>query len=426
MRRRYAAMMTVLSLIAPFWLGKRAKADKEDPLRVSERFGKTAMQRPEGPLIWMHGASVGETKSLLPLIKEMLQKHPEHSVLVTSGTVTSARLMEESLPDRAFHQYLPLDVPRYVSRFLTHWQPDLAVWMESEIWPNLIFETSKQHIPMALINARMNLKSLKGWEKRRRFAVDIFKCFDVILPSDTQTAEWLSQLLEADIPVLGNLKYDAPTLTYHEKERTTLKTSIGERQIWTAASIHIEEMGTVITAQKSLKKKACLVLVPRHPSDSASRMLVADYPDLTFSIRSKGQLPAAETDIYLFDTFGEMGLAYSLANLAVVGGSLDSKLMGHNPLEPVRLSIPTLTGPYFSSFSEIYAPFLENKAILAIEEPDNLAQIIDSMLNTPETLESLSQKASECLAHNSAVLDRTVEALETLMKSKAHTKRATL
>lgn len=418
MKRRYAALMTGLSLLAPIWLKHRVKAGKEDLPRLSERYGQAEKPRPMGTLIWMHGASVGETKTLLPVVERLLATDKNRHILVTSGTLTSAKLMEDSLPDRALHQYLPLDAPHYVRRFLDHWQPNLAVWMESEIWPNLIFETHARSIPMALINARMNPKSLRGWDKRRRFAKPIFDCFDIILPSDTQTADWLSQLLDTNILVLGNLKYDAPTLPFDAQEVDALKEAMGNRPLWTVASLHAEEMQTVITAQKSLKHSAGLILVPRHPSEATSRMIIADHPDLRFAIRSKGQKPTPQTDIYLFDTFGEMGLAYRLGTLALVGGSLDSSLLGHNPLEPIRLDIPTVTGPYFSSFAEVYQPFIENNAIVTIAEPQELTQIIGDMLNKPDMLENLRRNAQDSLTLKSGILDRTVASLETLLTDR--------
>lgn len=415
MRRRYSFLMRSLSLIAPLWLAKRAKAGKEDPARLSERYGRASCPRPEGQLIWMHGASVGETTMMLPLIKRLLNSNPERSVLVTSGTVTSAKIMASKLPDRAFHQYIPLDAPHYVARFLEHWKPDLAVWAESEIWPNLILQTKAANIPMALINGRLSKKSLAGWAKREHFAKSIFDSFDSILPADKPTAEGLSSILDRDLKAVGNLKYDAPALSFDSEERDTLKEAIGQRKIWVAASIHSEEMDTVIEAQKRIKD-VLLLLVPRHPSEAASRMIVADHPDLNIARRSKKQVPNEKTKIYLFDTLGEMGLAYSLGDLAFVGGSLSSTLMGHNPLEPVRLNVPTLTGPHFASFAEVYAPYIENNAIKVIEETDELSQIVTNMLNDPDTREKMMKSAIDIVGRMSGSLDITVETLEGLLQ----------
>ncbi len=414
MRRRYNILMRSLSLIAPLWLANRVKSDKEDKSRLGERYGKTSFSRPKGQLIWMHGASVGETTMMLPLIQRLLDADPNRSVLVTSGTVTSAKLMAEKLPDRAFHQFIPLDAPHYVARFLAHWTPDLAIWAESEIWPNLVLQTHEADIPMALINARMSEKSLTGWAKRAAFAKQVFGCFNHILPADARTAKGLSHILGTEIKSVGNLKYDAPPLTYESNEKSTLKKSIGKRQAWVAASIHAEEMDGVIKAQKEIDD-ALLILVPRHPSDAASRMIIADHPHLNIARRSKTQTPTAETDIYLFDTLGEMGLAYCLGDLALVGGSLSHELMGHNPLEPVRLNIPTLTGPHYASFAEVYAPYIENNAIQAIEEPSTLAQVVSDMLAAPEIRKDMTKRATDIAAHMSGSLDVTIKTLEGLL-----------
>jgi len=415
MKKRYAFAMRAASLALPLWLARRVKQNKEEAARVGERYGRTDAARPVGTLIWLHGASVGETKMMLPLIKRLHEAHPHRSFLVTSGTVTSAELMQSQLPEYAVHQYLPFDAPQYVARFIKHWQPDLAIWMESEIWPNLIFQTKAAGIPMALINARMNEKSLRGWRKRKVFAKNIFSCFDVILAADHVTATGLSRFVGRSLKSVGNLKYDAPALTHNKKERAVLKSAFGGRPLWVAASIHAEEMGFVINAHQAIMGNACLILAPRHPSEAASRMIVADHPHLNFKQRSKNQMPDAETDIYLFDTFGEMGLAFSLGSIALVGGSLSPELMGHNPLEPIRLGIPTITGPHFASFAEIYAPYIEKQAVMAIEADDDFPQIIGDMLASPEKRQNMTDCASALLGTVTGSLDLTVESLEALL-----------
>jgi len=415
MRKRYAFAMRALSLILPIWLSRRVKAGKEDAARLDERYGRTGLTRPSGTLIWLHGASVGETKMMLPLIKRLYAADPSRSFLITSGTMTSAELLQAQLPDYAVHQYLPFDAPQFVARFLEHWRPDLAIWMESEIWPNLIFKTKAVSIPMALINARMNEKSLQGWRKRKVFAKEVFTCFDTILPADHITAAGLSDFVGQSLKSVGNLKYDAPTLTYDTEERAALKSALGNRPIWVAASIHAEEMEQVIQAHQALQRKAALILAPRHPSEAASRMIVADHPQITFTQRSKNQTPNTTTDIYLFDTFGEMGLAFSLGDLALVGGSLTPELMGHNPLEPIRLGIPTVTGPHFASFAEIYEPYIEKQAVIAIEAVGDLPQIIGDMLTSPQKRQDMSDRASALLGTMTGSLDMTIESLEALL-----------
>jgi 3-deoxy-D-manno-octulosonic-acid transferase len=415
MRKRYAAAMRLMALALPLWLSRRVKAGKEDAERLGERYGRTSLTRPNGTLIWMHGASVGETKMMLPLIKRLYEADSNRYFLITSGTTTSADLMQDQLPNYAFHQYLPFDAPQYVARFLKHWRPDLAIWMESEIWPNLILQTKTTGTPMALINARMNEKSLQGWRKRKVFAKAVFSCFDTLLPADHITAAGLSDILGNSIKSVGNLKYDAPTLVFDAKERAALKSAFGDRPLWVAASIHAEEMEQVIKAHNAINENVALILAPRHPSEAASRMIVADHPHMAFKQRSKKQMPDEKTDVYLFDTFGEMGLAFSLADIALVGGSLTPELMGHNPLEPIRLGIPTVTGPHFASFAEIYEPYIEKDAVIAIEAAGDLPQIIEDMLASPQKCQDMSERASRLLGTVTGSLDVTVNSLEVLL-----------
>ena len=229
--RAYSGLTKVIAPALPFWLKRRAVKGKEDPARQGERFGISSLPRPDGQLFWMHGASVGEVTMLLPLIDKVLAEYPSAHVLVTSGTTTSAELMAKRLPERAFHQYIPLDTPKAVSAFLDHWIPSMALWAESEIWPNLILQTKARNIPMALINARMSEKSLQGWSKRRKSAESLFGYFDVILAGDERTANGLSKILGTSVENIGNLKNAAPALTFDPNELSQLKENIGKRPI---------------------------------------------------------------------------------------------------------------------------------------------------------------------------------------------------
>jgi len=308
----------------PFWLKRRAAKGKEDPARQGERFGVASLALPDGQLFWMHGASVGEVTMLLPLIDKVLAEYPQAHVLVTSGTTTSAELMAKRLPTRAFHQYIPLDTPKAVSTFLDHWQPDMAFWAESEIWPNMLLQTKARDIPMALINARMSEKSVQGWFKRRKSAQSLFGCFDTILAGDEATANGLSWLLGQDIESAGSLE---------------LKKQIGNRPVWCAASTHKGEEEIVLAAHEKIKAEhpdALLILALRHPERRG------DIAPLLSKIRhihrTDGQVITPSSSVMVWDTIGEMGLAYSLSDITFVCGSLIDGLMGHNPLEPARFS----------------------------------------------------------------------------------------
>src|SRR6266581_3112069 len=207
----YRGVMSVLSPAAPALLRGRAKRGKEDAARLAERTGEASRPRPAGTLIWIHGASVGESLAVLPLVTALLEK-PERHVLVTTGTVTSARMMEQRLPPRAFHQYVPLDSRISVRRFLAHWRPDLALFVESELWPNLILETCARGAPMALVNARLSSRSFRGWRYAPGLARRLLSCFEICLAQDQEIAARLTALGARSVQIAGSLKADAPPL----------------------------------------------------------------------------------------------------------------------------------------------------------------------------------------------------------------------
>ena len=292
----YKHLMTTLQPFAGAILKRRVKSGKEDESRIDERKGIASLPRPAGTLIWMHGASVGETSMLLPLIGRLLGDDPKLHILVTSGTMTSAKVMADRLPPRAFHQMVPLDGPHFVENFLKHWQPNLAVWAESEIWPNLVLQTKASGAKMALINARMNPKSIDRWQKKETFAQHVFSCFDVILPADTSTHDALKLLGGNVADQVGNLKTAAPALEFDVVESARLKDAIGSRPVWLAASTHPAEEADVLTAHvtgPAKKSDALLLWVPRHPErGSEIAKLCAGH---NIAIRSNGEFLTANT-----------------------------------------------------------------------------------------------------------------------------------
>ena len=300
--KAYRGLMLALEPWAKFFLMRRVKSGKEDETRIGERKGIASLSRPPGKLIWMHGASVGETSMLLPLIRRLLDDDPTLHILVTSGTMTSAKLMGERLPDRAFHQMAPLDGPNFVDRFLTHWQPDLAVWAESDIWPNLILQTKASHARMALINARLSQNSVDGWRNKRKFARQVFSCFDIILPADELTHNALKFLGGNVVSQIGNLKTAMPALDYDADESARLKSAFGRRPVWLVASTHGPEEAELLKAHElgpHKKANALLVWVPRHPERGDE--IKAFCESYNVAQRSKGEIPTEDTSIYLMD-----------------------------------------------------------------------------------------------------------------------------
>ena len=341
----YLLISRLAGPLAPWLLRRRQRRGKEDAARLGERLGRPGLPRPDGPLIWMHGASVGEAMSMLPLIHAL-----DTRVLVTTGTVTSARRMAEVLPPGALHQFVPVDTAAAVGPFLDHWRPDLALWIESEIWPRLVTETHARDIPMALVNARLSEKSARGWARVPAMARDLFGCFRLILAQDRETVARLGRLgAEADFA--GNLKALVPAPEADEAALAALRQELGDRPVWLAASTHPGEEEAVLAAHR-IATGTRLILAPRHPERGEDLARLIRDNGHTVYRRSEGGLPD-ETDILLADTLGEMGLWYRLAPVTFVGGSLEAH-GGHTPFEPIALGSAVLHGPHVANFAPSY------------------------------------------------------------------------
>ena len=412
----YRRLMRMLEPFAGFILQRRVKSGKEDETRIGERKGIASLRRPDGVLVWMHGASVGETSMLLPLIRRMLDDDPKLHILVTSGTMTSAKIMAGRLPPRAFHQMMPLDGPTFVERFLAHWQPNLAVWAESEIWPNLILQTKASHARMALINARMSQSSIDRWRNKRKFAQQLFSTFDVILPADTLTHNALKFLGGNVVSQIGNLKTAAPALEFDAEEAAKLKNALEHRPVWLAASTHAPEEAEILKSHVSgpgRKADALLLWVPRHPERGPEiAKLCAGH---NFAIRSKKELLTPKTSIYIMDTLGEMGLALDVADVAFVGGSLHESLTGHNPLEPARALVPILTGPHVDSFTDIYAELFNHNAAMRVTSAKKLEKSVMALMTDRVAARQMAGRAKLLAQESDSVLAYTLARLRGLL-----------
>ena len=414
----YDMATRALGPLTPLILKRREKQGKEDPARKHERHGRAERARPEGPLFWLHGASVGECLMLQPVVARLLAQNPTANILVTSGTLTSAEILAQQLPQRAFHQFAPLDYPKAIERFLDHWKPDLAIWAESEIWPNMIRKTKARGIPMALLNARFSEKSLESWSKRKKSAKALIGAFDLILAADTATADGLTWLLDTPIEAAGNLKDAAAPLPVDGAELKRLKSQTARRKIWCAASTHPGEDDIVIDAHLDVMARfssSLLILAPRHPERRDQIKTILKKHKMTFATRSKGEDITKDTQVYLFDTIGEMGLAYRLSKLTFVCGSLIKGLSGHNPLEPARLGNAVLTGPHIASFADSYMSMIAFDAAERILVPDTIGQIISEILMDKTRLKELQDTAMTYATGRDAVLDFVWERLTPLL-----------
>ncbi len=397
-------------------LKTRVKRGKEDASRLGERRGIASLPRPEGKLLWIHAASVGESLSVLPLIEYVLDTDETLSVLITTGTVTSAELLDERLPPRSYHQYVPLDRVNSVRRFLDHWRPDAGVWVESELWPSLLLETHRCGIPLALINARMSKKSARGWQRVPKTVLNMLTTFDVILAQDKMTARRLRELGAGNVTELRNLKLAAKPLSVDAHELAQLQDAIGARPVWCAASSHKEEL-IIGEAHKSLMPQfpdLLTIIAPRQPQRADA--IEAELRGLGLSVARRSHLDplTPETQIYLMDTIGEMGLVFRLASVAFMGRSLIDK-GGSNPLEPTQLDCAIVHGPYTDNFAELYEALAQNGGASAVTDAKSLAHAVAALLADEAGRARQVDAALTLVGEAQEVLTQTSEAVLGLM-----------
>src|SRR5258707_4124689 len=335
--RVYRKLSTAMVPLAPALIKRRLKQGKEDPERVGERRGLSPDTRPHGPLVWIHGASVGEVLAAAALIERLRALNLR--ILLTSGTVTSAAIVAKRFPADIIHQYVPYDSPRYVARFLDHWRPSLALFIESDLWPNLILSSAARRLPMVLINGRMSQRSFPRWRRMSGTISALLGKFEACLAQSQLDAERFSALGSRNVLTTGNLKLDVPAPPADPAKLERLMSVTRGRPIMVAASTHPGEEEILVEAHKTLAgffPSLLTVIVPRHPDrgTAISGMIIAS--GLQPALRSREELPTAATDIYVRDTMGEMGLFYRLAPIVFMGGSL-AALGGHNPIETAQL-----------------------------------------------------------------------------------------
>ncbi|HEU4520307.1 MAG TPA: 3-deoxy-D-manno-octulosonic acid transferase, partial [Microvirga sp.] len=319
--RAYQAALAVLEPAAAGLLIWRRRRGLEERARLGERQGWSSRPRPHGHLVWVHGASIGEALSLLPVVERLTQRGL--AVLVTSGTRTSAALVQRRLPPGSMHQFVPLDVPRYIRRFLDHWQPDLALVAESEIWPNTILELERRQVPLILVNGRMSDRSFQRWQRLPSMIGALLRRFALCLAQTHEDAERLARLGAPHVAVAGNLKFDAAPPPADSRALAQLSGLVAGRPVWLAASTHPGEEEIILEAHKLLAVRhphLLTVLVPRHPDRGPEIAALAEKAGQRAVRRSQNQPPDRATDVYIADTIGEMGLFYRLTPLVFVGG----------------------------------------------------------------------------------------------------------
>ncbi|MBP3126955.1 3-deoxy-D-manno-octulosonic acid transferase [Thalassospira sp. ER-Se-21-Dark] len=416
----YRAATRLLGPALNLYLNRRKNRGKEDAGRIGERFGHPGAARPKGHLVWIHGASVGESLSALPVIDEIRRLYPSASILVTTGTVTSATMMHARLPKGVIHQFVPIDRQVCVARFLHHWKPDVALWLESDFWPNLLTKAKKAGVSLALLNGRISEKSFKGYSRYPSFIRPVISAFDLILTQSGDETARFESLGATSVRAVGNLKFAAPPLPANEADLATLQEQIGHRPVWLASSTFKGEEHIAGDVHKKLARDhsgVLTVVVPRHPdrADDIESDLVAQ--GLQVSRRSLGHDITPGTDVYLADTMGELGLFYRIAPIVFMGKTLSAG-GGQNPLEPARLNCAILHGPDMSNFAAISTEMLANGACRPVTDADDLARQVAALLRDPDSAGKIAKAALDYANSKAEVLDRTLDALRPLLAQK--------
>lgn len=410
----YQKLTPFLTGVLSLYLRRRLKKGKEDPHRLKERRGQASQPRPAGSVVWFHGASVGESVSLLPLLEHLRQQFPHITPLVTTGTVTAASLMAKMLPQGCIHQYSPLDVPLWVQTFLAYWRPQMAVFVESELWPNLILSCKKHNIPLYLINGSLSEKSYHFWVRCSALIGYLLSCFEALLVQSPLMAVRFEKLgaSPSSIQVCGNLKFAARPLSYDENELKNLNNFLKNRPVWVAASTHSGEEGLIAQAHHLIQKfvpDILTILIPRHPHrrEEIEKELAAQ--NLQVTKRSCQEIIQPSTDIYLVDTMGEIGLFYKLSPIVFLGGTL-VPIGGHNPIEAALLDCALIWGPHMHKQKEICDVL--NSAAFQVTSPEDLAQTVRFLLADENVRDQKINMAHSLIKSQSHILDKIIHTLQ--------------
>jgi 3-deoxy-D-manno-octulosonic-acid transferase len=410
--RVYRRLSAALTPLAPVLIRQRLKKNKEDPARLDERCGISQIERPAGPLVWIHGASVGEVLAAAALIERL--RALGMRILLTSGTVTSAEIIAKRFPTDIIHQYIPYDSPRFVARFLDHWKPSLALFIESDLWPNLIISAAKRRLPMVLINARMSQRSFPRWQKFSATIGALLGRFEICLAQSETDAERFSALGSRSVVVTGNLKLDVQAPPSDAVKLDKLMAVTRGRPIIVASSTHPGEEEIILETHKTLTSffpKLLTVIVPRHAHRGADIAQMITVAGAQVALRSREELPHAGTDIYVADTMGELGLFYRLSPVVFIGGSLVPH-GGQNPIEAVKLGASVVHGPHVFNFTDVYEALDGAGGAKLADSSEQLVKQLGQMLGNEAAREAAIESGRRVVERLGGALDRTLHALE--------------
>ena len=407
----YRAAGLLLRPLVPVALAARVRRGKEDPQRSGERYGIASRPRPAGRVAWVHAASVGETNAVIPLVGRLTEAG--FSVVFTSTTLTSAEIAAQRLPEGAVHQFSVLDIASYVDRFLAHWRPELAIFVESEIWPTAITRLADRGVPLVVVNGRLSERSFRGWRRFSVLARALFSRIALTLAQSDADGGRFAALGAGRVTVTGNLKFDTPALAADEGEVERLRATIGQRPVWIAASTHAGEEEIIAEAHRRLRARLpdlLTIVAPRHPVRGAAVRDMLAARRLTVAQRSRGEPLLREIDVYLADTLGELGLFYRVAPVAFLGGSLVPH-GGQNPIEPTRLEAAVLHGPHVYNFAAVYERLDAAVPAAPLSDAAGLAAAVAELVGNQRLRADRALAAAAALAPLSGALEATMKAL---------------
>jgi 3-deoxy-D-manno-octulosonic-acid transferase len=400
-------------VLLPAILAARARRGKEDPARIGERQGRSSRARPDKPLVWLHGVSVGESLSLLPLVTALAARRPDLALLVTCGTVTAAELLARRLPEGVIHQYAPADGPAAVARFLDHWRPAAGVIFASELWPNLIPAAQARGVRLALVSARVTERSARGWGRAPATARRLLRAFEVVLPQDAASAARLTAL-GAEVGPRLDLKLAGEAPPCDPEALAQMRAAIGGRKAVLAVSTHPGEEAIIAQAFRAAGIDALLIVQPRHPERGAAVADLLAAEGFAVARRGGGAAPEAGVTAYVADTLGETGLFLRLADVAVMGGSFVTGVGGHNPMEPARLGKPILTGPHVFNARDLYDALMAEGAAIEAADGAALARDLKGLFDYPAIARRTGEAAGAFAARQGAALETALALIEPL------------
>ncbi|MDR1137111.1 MAG: 3-deoxy-D-manno-octulosonic acid transferase [Synergistaceae bacterium] len=426
----YRALMFLLKPAARPLLAIRAMRGHEsgDRRRRAERLGISGAPRPEGLIFWFNAVSVGESNSIMPIVDFVLKKYPLAHALITTTTVTGAENMAAKLAGRrAVHQFLPLDRRAYAERFFSYWEPVAGFFTDSDFWPNILLSASARRIPLILLNGRVSDRSYARWARHRGVSRRLMGAFVYALAKSADDAKKLSDMGIAKVDCVGNLKYAAPALRRDPDRLEEFSSRAGGRASWVASVTHPGEDEIILRAHKAVREKfpgALLIIAPRHPERGAKILELSRKTGFVSEVESSGARVTENTDVWIADILGGLGLYYAFSDIVFVGGSLLDTLDGHNPMEAARLETAVLSGPNVASFAETYDILKRDGAVIITEDEHELAREVVSLLSDPEKLAETRGRAFRSAEREAGVLERAAEKLGPLLASLTETGRA--